>query len=84
MPPISIYGTAYDPFPNGDDGKEHPRAVRLLSLRIDWRMTMVLGCGNADVRSLERHLRKTQLVGKDHGPRPRQEMDTRGIRSTKK
>ena len=31
MPPISIYGTAYDPFPNGDDGKENPRSVRLLS-----------------------------------------------------
>ena len=83
MPPVSIYGTAYDPFPNGDDGKEHPRAVRLLPLRIDWRMTMVLGCGNADVRSLKRHLRKTQLVGKDHRPRPRQEIDTRGIGSTK-
>ena len=79
MPPISIYGTTYDPFPDGhyihpfhdqiwdysgDDGKEHPRTVRL-SLRIDWRMTMVLGCGNADVRSLERHPRETQLVGKD-------------------
>ena len=46
--PISIYGFAYDPFPDGhyihpfheltwdyseDEGKEHPRTVRILSFR---------------------------------------------------
>ena len=45
---------------------------------------LVLDRRNTDVRSFERHLRRTQLVGKDQGPHPRREMDTRGVGPAKR
>ena len=45
---------------------------------------LVLDRRNMDVCSFERHLRRTQLVGKDQGPHSRREMDTRGVGPAKR
>ena len=70
-----------------DDGKEAPRTVRspfvpLRFLKLTEGRRWLLGRRNADVCSLERNSRKTQLVGEDQGSRPRREMDAGSVGST--